>query len=142
MANEHVFAGSAITIGGVTVAKVTSVRDALTMQEIDITGAEDVSGILVQEQFLPVSIGESIDIEYVLVGDPTPATSGYEPGQDDIQVAARSGASVTIKALKPDLTGWTYVGFITALGEQGAVKDVYKGSCTVRVNSATQELAP
>ena len=57
---ENVFANSTINIDGEQVARVTSVRRSVSMNEVDTTGAENVSGTLADKQYVPVSIDPAV----------------------------------------------------------------------------------
>lgn len=132
------FANAVIKIDTVVVAKVTSARRNVSLQEVEVTGAEDVSGILVDEQFEPVSIGETIDIEGIYVsgaGEGTPTR--LEPGQEDLEAAMEAGTAVVLQVLDQNGAGFDYTGFFTSYSESGAVKDVWKFSASLRVNSKT-----
>lgn len=132
------FANAVIKIGADVVAKVTSVRRNTTMAEVETTGAEDVSGALVDEQFLPVSVGETVDLEGIIVsglGETTPQRR--DPGQEALVAAAEAGTELTLQVLDANGYGDDFTGFMTSFNEQGAVKDVWKFSATMRVNSKT-----
>lgn len=136
------FANSIIEIGSTVVAKVTSVKRNTTMQEVEVTGAEDVSGALVDEQFVPVSIGTVLDLEGITVsgdGESTPAE--LEPGQSALRTAAEAGTEVVLTVTKPTGAAASagaeaaYTGYLTGYSDGGAVKDVYKWTASLRVNS-------
>lgn len=143
---EYQFASTTVKIGANAIAKVTSLRTNMNMQEIEVTGAEDVSGVLVSEQFLPVSIGKTVELEGISVaGDGVSGTAQYEVGQESLIDAANAGTELTLEVRKPIIDsgvakGYDYVGYFTAFQETGAVKDVYKWSGTFRINTATEVL--
>jgi len=132
MANEIQFASSVVKVDGTTVAKVTSINKNSAMSEVDVTGAEDVSGALVQEQFIPVSIGQTLDLEGISVSG---AAAEYEDGQSALIAAAENGTEVVLQVLKPAGYGFDYTGYFTSLREGASAKDVYKWSGSFRVNS-------
>lgn len=132
MANEIQFASSTIKIDGTTVARVTSVRRSTSMNEVDVTGAENVSGSLADKQYLPVSIEETLELEGISISG---ASAEHETGQADLITAAEAGSSVVLQVLKPSGYGHDYTGHFTAFQEGGAVDDVFKFSGTFRVNS-------
>lgn len=144
---EYGFASTTVKIGAVAVAKVTGLRLQMNMQEIEVTGAEDVSGALVNEIWLPVAIGRTLDLDGIAVaGDGLTGTPQYEAGQELLRDAAETGGSITLEVRKDDPNvggvnkGYDYVGYFTSFSEQGGVKDVYKWSGTFRINSQTEVL--
>jgi len=130
------FANAVIKVDTVVVAKVMSVRRNVALTEVDVTGAEDVSGALVDEQFLPVSIGETVDLEGVYVsGQGEVGPDRLEPGQKALEAAMEAGTEVVLQVLDQHGGGYDFTGFFTAYSEAGAVKDVWKFTASLRVNS-------
>jgi len=131
---ENPFASSTILIDGTVVARVTSVRRAVSMNEVDTTGAENVSGALADKQYLPVSIEETLELEGISMQNTTGPVE-HEPGQLALITAAEAGTSAVLQALKPNGKGHNFTGYFTAFSEGGSVDDVYKWSGSFRVNS-------
>ncbi len=130
------FANAVIKVDTVVVAKVTSARRNVSLTEVETTGAEDVSGILVDEQFEPVSIGETVDLEGIYVsGQGEAGPDRLEPGQKALETAMEAGTAVVLQVLDQHGGGYDYTGFFTAYSESGAVKDVWKFTASLRVNS-------
>lgn len=133
-------AGTVLQIDGETVAKITALRRSRTLQEEETTGTEDYTGNLVNEQYLPVSVNDTVEFEYVTMsgaGEGTPQQ--LEPGQDDIETAMEAATSVALAWTKPTGYGWTLTGFITGLTEGfSSPKGIYTGSGTFRVNSKSE----
>ena len=113
MANEIQFANAVIEIDTVVCAKVTAVRKSVSVSEVDVTGAEDVSGVLVDEQYIAVAKGETLEIEGITIGA---GAAEYEPGQLALITALESGDNgVVLKIEKATGYGSDYVGFFHVL---------------------------
>ena len=132
MANEIQFANAVIKIDGTTVARVTSARRSTSMNEVDVTGAENVSGTLADKQFIPTSIEETLELEGVSIAG---AAAKREAGQTDLIAAAEAGSSIVLQVLDPNGYGDDFTGHFTAFQEGASVDDVFKWSATMRVNS-------
>lgn len=130
------FANAVIKVDTVVVAKVTSIKVNRSLQEVDVTGAEDVSGALVDEQFLPVSVGTTVDLEGIFVsGLGETVAQRREPGQADMVTAMEAGTEAVLQVLDANGYGDDFTGYFTGYSDLGAVKDVWKWTGTFRVNS-------
>ena len=134
MALEARFSGFILRIGAVVVAKVTSMRREGSAETVDVTGTEDVTGSLVQEQLIPVQIGENVQLEGVAKGA---AAAWHEPGQTAMLVAFRAGDdTITIDCEYVTGYGETYTGFFSAYSEGAAnVNEVFRWSGTFHINA-------
>ena len=123
------YAGTAITLDDVVVAKVTSFSRSLTVAEENVTGAEDIvdGGDILEEKFVAISVGETAQMEGIAIAG--------DPGQSALKTAAETGAEVDIEHILPTGEGKTLTGFFTNYEERGSITEVYKFSGTFRVNS-------
>lgn len=131
MVKEIKFAGTVVKVDDVVVAKVTEFNTSTTVNEEEITGAEDVvsGGDIVQQQFTSVSVNETATVSGIAIeGD---------AGQSALADAARSGATVDMAHIKPNGTGRKLTGFFTAYSENGGLSGgIYNWSGTFRINAA------
>lgn len=130
---EVKFAGTVIEIANEVVAKVTAFNRALSISEDDVTGAEDVivGTDVLQQQFVPIAVGETADIEGVAI-----ESSGVlDAGQSELKNAAECGDIVSLRHVKNTGSGVLLTGFFTAYNETGSTSGVYRFSGTFRVNS-------
>lgn len=142
MALEYVkAAGSTIQIDGVVIASVRRFRRNRGFDEVDVTGFEDVNANLVQKQFCPIAVDETIEIEGYLRHENT-VMQRLEPGQLALDAAADSGASVVLQALDPNGNGFDFTGTITQISEEWSVDQAQQFTASFRVNSKTAILAP
>ncbi len=139
MANEIRYAGSVFKIGSDVVAKVTSFKYDSSMDEIDVTGAEDVSGSLTEKKFLTTAIEQSAAIEGIAVAG---TAAAREPGQSALRTAGENGNEVTLSVTDSNGYGFDYVGYFTSYGESAAVGDTWKFSGGFRINSKTAVSPP
>lgn len=131
--SEIKFAGTVVEIDDEVVAKVSSFQRAISVNEEEITGAGDVvpGSFILQQQFIAVSIGETVSLEGIAIED----SEGPDKGQSDLREAAETGEIVTIKHERNTGYGIAYTGFFTAYEETGSISGVYRFSGTFRVNS-------
>ena len=133
-------AGAILRVDGVVIAKITSFQRTATLAEEDVTGTEDISGALVNEQFISVSIGTVAEFEGIIkTGEGETVPQELEPGQQDARDAMEAGTQVTIDHVMPSGFGWELTGYLTSfrMGFAGA-KTVYNFSASLRVNSKVQ----
>lgn len=130
-------ANTVIQVDGVTVAKITAFNENHTLSEQDVTGVEDTSGALVIEQFLPVSIGDTIDFEGIVVsGEGETIPQDMEPGQQDVHDKMSVGQQATVGHEMPSGFGKLFTGyFLTFKRGISSPKGVYTFSASMRVNS-------
>lgn len=126
---EIKFACTEIMINSEIVAKVTSFRRSLSIDEEDITGAEDaMAGCeILHKEFAAVAIDETASIEGIAISADT--------GQSELADAAEAGETVTLTHTKPDGTGWVMSGYFTSYEETGSTSSIYRFSADFRVNS-------
>lgn len=130
---EVKFAGTVIEIQDEVVAKVTSFNRSLSISEDDVTGAEDVivGTDVLQQQFVPIAVGETAAIEGVAIED----GSGLDAGQSELKNAAEQGDIVSLRHVRNTGFGVLLTGFFTAYDETASTSGVYRFSGTFRVNS-------
>lgn len=136
-ANEVKFARTTISVDNEVVAKITSFTNAVEVAEENITGSEDyVAGTdVLREQYTPISIGETVDIEGITIES---AASGPNDGQSELKDAVNEGKEVVIRQVRITGYGNLFTGFFTSYEESASTSEVYKFSASFRVNSVTR----
>lgn len=132
MANEIKGAGTSIKIDTVTIARVMRFRYNGTVNEVDVSGFENISGSLVDKVYVAMSKDETIDIEGVTLAG---SGAAREAGQEDLQQAFDAGTEVVLQALDANGYGQDYTSIITSLSEETSIEDVWKFSASLRINS-------
>ncbi len=129
---EVKFAGTIIEVDDEVVAKITSFTRTLTINEEEVTGAEDVipGSDILQQQFVSVSMGETATVEGIAIED----AGGLDDGQSELRDAAETGAIVVMRHTRNTGHGHALTGFFTAYEESGSVAGVYTFSGTFRVS--------
>lgn len=130
---EIKFAGTVVEVDSQVVAKVSSFERAISINEEEVTGSGDVvaGSYVLQQQFVAISVGETVTLEGIALE----GTTGADQGQSDLRDAAESGDTVTIKHTRNTGYGVEYTGFFTAYAETGSISGVYRFNGTFRVNS-------
>lgn len=133
---EVKFAGTIIEVEDEVVAKVTSFSRSLSINEEEVTGAEDVipGSDILQQQFVSVSMGETASVEGIAIED----ASGLNAGQSELRDAAETGAIVVLRHTRNTGYGHALTGFFTAYDESGSVSGVYTFSGTFRVTDKSE----
>ncbi|MBN2545689.1 MAG: hypothetical protein JXB50_07830 [Spirochaetes bacterium] len=134
---EVKFAGTAVLIDGLVVAKVTAFNNDTSISEEDVTAAENVipGTDVLHGEFTPIAVNETAAIEGITIER---TTSGRDVGQSELKDAAQKGKIVTIRRIRNTGYGDILNGFFTAFNETGDVSGVYKFKSTFRVNSVTE----
>ena len=133
MSDEIKFANTVITVDSEVVAKITSFNRSLSVAEEDVTGAEDVvvGTNILQQQFVPISIGETAALEGISIED----AAGPDDGQSELKTAAEAGTIVVLQQVRNTGFGTALSGFFTAYEETGSISSVYKFRADFRVTS-------
>jgi hypothetical protein len=140
MANEVKFADTVIEIDEVVVAKVTAFNRAVSIDEEDVTGSEDVvaGSDVLQKQFVAIAVGETANVEGIAIES---ADSGLDAGQSDLRDAAESGETVVLRHTRATGYGHAFTGFFTSYNESGSTSSVYRFTGAFRINSK-EEITP
>lgn len=133
---EVKFAGTVVTVAAEIVAKVTSWKRNLSIDEEDITGSEDVipGTDVLHKEFTPIAVGETAEVEGVSIET---NQAGLDSGQSELKDAASSGQIVEVRHTKNNGYGDVLSGFFTSYEESGSTTETYKFKGTFRVNSRT-----
>jgi len=136
-ADEVKFANTIVEVEDEVVAKVTAFNRSVSIDEEDVTGAEDViAGTnVLQKQFISIAVGETATVEGVAIED---ASTGLDVGQSELRDAAESGQEVTVRHTRNTGFGWALTGFFTAYNETGSTSGSYRFNGTFRVNSKVE----
>lgn len=134
VAGEVKFAGTSIMVDSEVVAKVTSWKKDVSVDEEDITGSEDyIAGTdVLHKEHTPISVGETAEVEGISIET---RASGLDDGQSELKDAATTGKIVTVRHEKNNGYGDLCTGFFTSYSENASTTETYKFKGTFRVNS-------
>lgn len=134
VAGEVKFAGTIITVDSEPVAKVTSWKRNVSIDEEDITGSEDyIAGTdVLHKEFSPLAVGETAEVEGISIET---AAAGLDDGQSELKDAATTGKIVTVRHTKKNGYGDICTGFFTSYEEAASTASTYKFKGTFRINS-------
>jgi len=135
--NEVKFANTVIQVQSETVAKVTSFKRSVEIDEEDTTGSEDyiVGTDVLHKQFVSIAVGETADVEGIAIES---TLTGLDDGQSELRDAAERGETVSMKYTRYTGYGYTFTGFFTKYEESGSTTEVYKYKGTFRINSKVE----
>lgn len=125
------FAGTVVEIDGQVVAKVTSFELSNEIDELEVTGSEDTVGTapnkISEAQYIASQIARTANIGGISLITDT--------GQSDIEDAADTGKSVTIRQYNQGGNGYMITGFFTSFTRTGELGSVYTFDSAFRINS-------
>lgn len=127
------FAGASIKVDSVVVGIVTGAEETINVDEVEVTGVEDVSGTapdqISAKKYRPVGVDQTVTINGI-----------YKPGdagQKDLRDAALAGESIDLEVLDQSGNGTDYEGFLTGFTKTGALAGVITFTANFRVNDYT-----
>lgn len=127
------FAGASVKVDDTVIALITGSENNVNIDEVEVTGAEDVSGTapnqISQKVYRPVGVDETVTLNGVY--------KTADAGQLDLAEAARLGKEIEIEDIKQDGYGAIYEGFLTGFAVTGALAGVYTFTANFRSNETT-----